>query len=344
MCSSITALMTGHAYRVSGEIAAGKGPFAQYRPNAKPFLRVMHKHRQACEHINAEFCPSYLHEAARQAWDEAIEQGEKTGYRNAQTTVLAPTGTIGLLMDCDTTGIEPDYALVKFKKLAGGGYFKIINSSVPGALRRRGYSSQEIQDILDYVIGSLSLRNAPHINDVTLKTMGLNEDDLGRIEKSLRGVMTLDSAFSPMVLGEEALDRLGLSAKANEVGFSILHALGFTDSQIEEANEYICGHMTIEGAPQLRDEDLSIFDCANRCGRKGQRFIQPMGHMRMMAAAQPFISGAISKTVNLPGEASVDEIRDVYMQGWRMGLKAIALYRDGCKMSQPLSGGSDEKK
>ena len=346
MCAAITSLMTGHAYRVSAEIAAKKGPFAGYARNAKPMMRVMHKHQGACDRISAEFCPSYLQAAARAAWDEAIEQGEKTGFRNAQVTVLAPTGTIGLLMDCDTTGIEPDFSLIKFKKLAGGGYFKIVNSSVPQALRHLGYSSQEIQAIIQYINGTLTFRGAPHISDLTLKAHGLTDEDLARLEAALRGAMSLTGVFTPALLGEAALGRLGLSAaQASERGFSVLRALGFTDAQIEEASEHICGRLTVEGAPALRAEHYPVFDCANRCGKKGTRFIAPMGHVRMMAAAQPFISGAISKTVNLPHEAAVEEIRDIYVEAWRLGLKAIALYRDGCKMSQPLtSSGKDDKK
>ena len=247
-------------------------------------------------------------------------------------------------MDCDTTGIEPDFALVKFKKLAGGGYFKIINGSVPRALRARGYSSQEIQDILQYVLGTLTFRDAPHVSEIVLKSRGFTDDDVARVEKSLRGVMDLEGAFSPFNLGEDLLHRLGLNGQTRQPGFSVLRALGFTEAQIDEASDHVCGRMTVEGAPHLREEDLPAFDCANRCGRKGTRFIQPMGHIRMMAAAQPFISGAISKTVNLPHEATVEDVRNIYIQGWKMGLKAVALYRDGCKMSQPLSTSGKEKK
>ncbi|MEN6625708.1 MAG: vitamin B12-dependent ribonucleotide reductase [Candidatus Sumerlaeia bacterium] len=344
MCGAITALMTGHAYRVSAEIAGQVGPFAGYARNARPMLRVMHKHRDMVDRISAEFCPSDLLEAARTAWDEAIELGAKVGFRNAQVSVLAPTGTIGLLMDCDTTGIEPDFALVKFKKLAGGGYFKIINQSVPQALRHLGYDSQEIQDILNYVVGTATFRGAPHIDDVALRGRGFDDDDLMKLEKNLRSVMELEQAFSPANLGPELLERLGLTQQAATPGFSVLRAMGFTDAQIEEAGDYLCGRMTIEGAPHLRPEHLPVFDCANRCGKTGRRFIAPMGHVRMMAAAQPFISGAISKTVNLPNEASVEDIKQIYVEGWKMGLKAIALYRDGCKMSQPLTGKAEARK
>ncbi len=344
MCGAITSLMTGHAYRVSAEIAERTGPFEGYARNARPFMRVMRKHRDACDNISAEFCPSYLLAAARTAWEEAIDLGERVGYRNAQVTVLAPTGTIGLLMDCDTTGIEPDYALVKFKKLAGGGYFKIINQCVPQALRHLGYDSNEIEHILQFIGGTGSFRGAPHVDEVALKSHGFTDDDIARVEKGLRGVMDLPQAFHPALLGDDLLARLGLAAQAAVPGFSALRALGFTDAQIDAASDHVCGRMTIEGAPQLREEHLPVFDCANRCGRNGRRFIDPMGHVRMMAAAQPFISGAISKTVNLPGEATVDEIRQIYVEGWRLGLKAIALYRDGCKMSQPLTAKGDSAK
>lgn len=345
MTSAITALMTGHAYRVSAELAVKKGPFEGYARNAKPMMSVIRKHREACNRISAEFCPSYLLEAARHAWDEALEQGEASGFRNSQVTVIAPTGTIGLLMDCDTTGIEPDYALVKFKKLAGGGYFKIVNSSVPRALRRLGFTSQEIQDIIAYINGTMSFRGAPHVSDTALKSRGFTDADLARLEATIRGAMDLNGVFTAGNLGEELLGRLGISAEqARQPGFSILRAMGYSEAQIEEAGEHICGRLTIEGAPHLRPEHYAVFDCANRCGRKGQRFIAPMGHIRIMAAAQPFISGAISKTVNLPHEASVEEIRDIYVEGWRLGLKAIALYRDRCKMSQPLSTGSQGEK
>lgn len=344
MCSAITALMTGHAYRVSAEIAERMGTFVGYARNSRPMLRVMHKHRDAVDRINAEFCPSDLLESARRAWDEAIELGQKAGYRNAQVSVLAPTGTIGLLMDCDTTGIEPDFALVKFKKLAGGGYFKIINQSVPQALRRLGYDSEEIDAILGYVVGTGTFRGAPHIDDVALRGRGFDDDDLLRVEKALRSVMELEQAFAPAILGPELLDRLGLAQQSRTPGFSVLRALGFTDAQIEEAGEHLCGHMTVEGAPHLHAEHLPVFDCANRCGKTGKRFIAPMGHVRMIAAAQPFISGAISKTVNLPNEATVEDIHQIYVEGWKTGLKAIALYRDGCKMSQPLQAQAEKKK
>jgi ribonucleoside-diphosphate reductase alpha chain len=248
-------------------------------------------------------------------------------------------------MDCDTTGIEPDFSLVKFKKLAGGGYFKIVNQSVPEALRRLGYSEHEVMEIVAFVSGTNTLLAAPHVNRASLKQRGLTEEDLAKVERALPGVFDLGLAFAPWVLGEESFTRLGITAELrSKPGFSLLKFLGFTSAQIEEANEVIVGRMTIEGAPHLRLEHYPVFDCANRCGKTGQRFLAPMSHIRMMAATQPFLSGAISKTVNLPNEATVDEVQKIYEEGWRLGLKAVALYRDGCKASQPLSTGSKDKK
>ena len=302
-------------------------------------------HQEASYAINRDECPEYLWRSACEAWDSAVELGERHGYRNAQTTVLAPTGTIGLLMDCDTTGIEPDFALVKFKKLAGGGYFKIVNQSVPAALRQLGYSEVQIQEIVAYVSGTNTLLGAPHVNRANLRDRGLDEDVLDRIEDAIPGVFDLSLAFAPWVLGKEAYDQLGIDAdRLSQPGFSLLRHLGFTESEIAEANEVIVGRMTVEGAPHLSEDHYAVFDCANRCGARGTRFLQPMAHIKMMAAVQPFLSGAISKTVNLPGEAAVDDIAEIYEEAWKLGLKAIALYRDGCKASQPLSakGGSSE--
>jgi ribonucleoside-diphosphate reductase alpha chain len=340
---AITAILCGHAYKVSAEMAASKGPFAGFARNREPMLRVMSMHRNAAYAIDRDRCPEALWRAACADWDEAVRLGQEHGYRNAQSTVLAPTGTIGLLMDCDTTGIEPDFALVKFKKLAGGGYFKIVNQSVPEALRRLGYAPHEVQEIVAYVSGTNTLLAAPEVNRATLKQRGLSHDDLAKVEAAIPGVFDLELAFGPWILGEESYDRLGVPMEArSKVGFSLLKYLGFTPAAIEEANETIVGRMTVEGAPHLRIEHYPVFDCANRCGRKGRRFLAPMSHVKMMAAAQPFLSGAISKTVNLPGEATVEDVQKIYEEGFRLGLKAIALYRDGCKASQPLSSTSGE--
>jgi len=305
----------------------------------------MNKHREAAYQINRDKCPEALWRAACEDWNEAVELGEKHGYRNAQATVLAPTGTIGLLMDCDTTGIEPDFSLVKFKKLAGGGYFKIVNQSVPEALRRLRYSEAETQEIVAYVSGTNTLLAAPHVNRASLKQRGLSDDDLAKIERAIPGVFDLALAFGPWVLGEESYTRLGVSLEMRQKpGFSLLRFLGYTSAQVEEANDVIVGRMTVEGAPHLRIEHYPVFDCANRCGKTGQRYLAPMSHIRMMAAAQPFLSGAISKTVNLPNDATVEDVQRIYEEGWRLGLKAVALYRDGCKASQPLSSTSTKEK
>jgi ribonucleoside-diphosphate reductase alpha chain len=345
VAGALTAIMCGRAYRTSARIAAEKGPFEGYAKNREPMLRVMRRHQEAAYAINRDHCPDKLWRAAVEDWNDAVRLGERHGYRNAQATVLAPTGTIGLLMDCDTTGIEPDFALVKFKKLAGGGYFKIVNQSVPGALRRLGYPEAQVLEIVAFISGTNTLLGAPHVNRQSLAKAGLNDEDLRKIEKALPGAFELSLAFAPWVIGKEAYDRLGVTAeKMATPGFNLLTHLGFTRAQLNEANDVIVGRMTIEGAPHLASEHLPIFDCANRCGKTGTRYLAPMSHVHMMAAAQPFLSGAISKTVNLPNEATVDEVRGVYEEGWRLGLKAIALYRDGCKASQPLSSTSDKSK
>jgi ribonucleoside-diphosphate reductase alpha chain len=344
IAAALTAILCGHAYRTSAELAGAKGPFPGFEKNREPMLRVMRMHQEAAYAINRDQCPEYLWRGAVEDWNDVVHFGEQNGFRNAQATVLAPTGTIGLLMDCDTTGIEPDFALVKFKKLAGGGYFKIVNQSVPGALERLGYTDAQVQEIVAYVSGTNTLLGAPHISRAALREKGLTDEDLSRVEDALPGVFDLDLAFAPWVLGTETYERLGIDAKSmSQPGFTLLRHLGFTTAQIAEANDVIVGRMTIEGAPHLRHEHLSVFDCANRCGKHGERFLAPMSHVRMMAAAQPFLSGAISKTVNLPNDATVDDVRQIYEEGWRLGLKAVALYRDGCKASQPLSTSSQEK-
>lgn len=342
LASGITAILCGHAYKVSAEMAREKGAFRGYAINRDSMLGVIGMHRDESYKIDSR-CPRNVLDAAQQDWDEALALGEKFGYRNAQATVLAPTGTIGLLMDCDTTGVEPDFALVKFKKLAGGGYFKIINQSIPPALKALGYSPLQIADIVTYVRGSSSLKGSPHINAESLRGKGFSEEDLRIIEQKLETVFELSQAFNPHTLGANTIERLGFVSDAEASNFNLLKALGFSAQEIDEANAVICGRMTIEGAPHLKNEHLAVFDCANKCGKTGQRFLAAMSHIRMMGAAQPFISGAISKTVNLPNEATVQEIEDIYMAGWKLGLKAVALYRDGCKLSQPLSSGTQSK-
>ncbi|MFN8179928.1 MAG: vitamin B12-dependent ribonucleotide reductase [bacterium] len=343
ICGALTAILTGHAYRVSAEIASRKGPFPGYAKNAGSMGEVMRMHRDAVRRIPRVGAEA-LSSAAREDWEAAVVQGDRYGYRNAQASVLAPTGTIGLLMDCDTTGIEPDFALVKFKKLAGGGYFKIVNHSVTRALRTLGYDEDQIADIDRYVRGTMTLEGGPGINHDILLEKGLSGADIQRIETALPGAFDLESIITPRLLGEAAMERLSLpKARWSAPGFNLLRELGFSPSIIEHATDVICGRMTVEGAPHLAEDHLPIFDCASRCGRKGRRFLAPRAHLAMMAAAQPFISGAISKTVNLPNDASVADVRDLYDYGWKLGLKAIAIYRDGCKRSQPLSAGGEGK-
>ncbi|MDQ3043539.1 MAG: vitamin B12-dependent ribonucleotide reductase [Chloroflexota bacterium] len=354
---AVTALMTGESYATSAELAAHLGPFPGYAANEEAMLRVIRNHRRAAHNapveeyedlsvtpmpIDPELAPADLLSAARDAWDLALANGERHGYRNAQTTLLAPTGTIGLLMDCDTTGVEPDFALVKFKKLAGGGYFKIANQSIAPALKNLGYSDDERRAILDYVLGSLSLSGAPHINRETLAAKGLSDEDLDKVERALPGVFELGFAFNVWTLGEAALNRAGLTLEqASRPGFDLLRALGFSRRQIDETNEYICGAMTVEGAPHIKPEHEAVFDTANKSGKKGTRFIHHLGHIKMMSAAQSFLSGAISKTINMPNEATVESVEEAYVESWRHGIKAMALYRDGSKLSQPLSAKSD---
>src|SRR5688572_7528622 len=358
IAGAITAIMTGIAYKTSAEMASILGAFPRYEDNREDMLRVMRNHRLAAydadeyeklsvkpQGIKARYCPDYLLKAATKAWDEAVQLGEKYGYRNAQVTVIAPTGTIGLVMDCDTTGVEPDFALVKFKKLSGGGYFKIINQSVPTALKNLGYNERESEAIVKYAVGSGTFAGAPYVNHQTLSEKGFIAEEIKKLDAAVAAAFEIGFVFNVYTLGEECLQRLGFTPEQYfNFEWSLLESLGFTDDEIEAANDYVCGTMTVEGAPLLKDEHLSVFDCANKCGKKGERYIHAHGHIRMMGAVQPFISGAISKTINLPHEASVEEIADCYYLSWLLGLKANALYRDGSKLSQPLSNKSDKKK
>ncbi|MFL5787078.1 MAG: vitamin B12-dependent ribonucleotide reductase [Flavisolibacter sp.] len=358
IAGAITAIMTGTSYKTSAELAKALGAFPRYEENKEHMLRVMRNHRLAAydadtyeslsvkpQGLKAQYCPDYLLKAACKAWDEAVELGEKNGYRNAQATVIAPTGTIGLVMDCDTTGVEPDFALVKFKKLSGGGYFKIINQSVPAALKNLGYNENEVDAIIKYTVGSGTFAGAPFINHQSLSEKGFIAEEISKLDKAVTSAFEIGFVFNVYSLGEECLQRLGFKPEQYfNFEWNFLEALGFTDEQIEAANDYVCGTMTVEGAPFLKPEHLPVFDCANKNGKKGERYIHAHGHIRMMAAAQPFISGAISKTINLPHEAEVSEIADSYKLSWQLGLKACALYRDGSKMSQPLSNKSDKKK
>jgi len=353
IAGAITAVLCGESYATSAEMAKELGPFPGYQKNREHMLRVIRNHRRAAycasasEYeglsiapvgIDAQLCPKDLLEAARASWDRALVLGEKHGYRNAQVTVIAPTGTIGLLMDCDTTGVEPDFALVKFKKLAGGGYFKIVNQSLPPALKKLGYSPAQIDDIVAYVVGRKTLAGAPAINHETLSQKGFDTQSLRKVEDALKSAFDLGFAFGKNVLGDETLARLGVGeAQRNDWSFDLLRHLGFGKAEIIAATDYVCGTMTVEGAPHLKDAHLPVFDCANRCGRKGVRYIPFAAHIHMMAATQPFISGAISKTINMPNDAGIADVKEAYRLGWRSMLKAIALYRDGSKLSQPLN-------
>ena len=354
LCAALTAVMTGVAYQTSAEMAEELGAFPGFEANREAMLRVIRNHRRAAHGLTqgyeklsvppvplkAEQCPDPgLVEAAKRAWDKALDLGTKHGFRNAQATVIAPTGTIGLVMDCDTTGIEPDFALVKFKKLAGGGYFKIINRVVPEALSRLGYGPEQITRIERYAVGHGTLKGAPFINHETLAAKGFTAEALGKLEQALASAFDIRFAFNKWTLGADFLiDRLKVSEHLIEApGFDLLAHLGFSREQIEQANLFCSGAMTLEGAPELKDEHLPVFDCANPCGKIGKRYLSTESHIRMMAAAQPFISGAISKTINMPNLATVEECKRAYELSWKLGIKANALYRDGSKLSQPLS-------
>ncbi len=358
-CGAITAIMTGEVYRASAEMAGSLSAFPAYTRNRDSMLRVVRNHRRAAYNgaldpyemlhikpmpLRFELCPKDLVEAARSVWDEALALGLQHGFRNAQGTVIAPTGTIGLVMDCDTTGIEPDFALVKYKKLAGGGYFRIINSSVPIALESLGYGEDQIRQITQYVRGTGMLEGAPHVNRDTLARKGVSEASLKRIDESLKSAFDITFAITPWIVGAASVEKdLRISEeKLKQAGGDLLTALGFSRKEIRAANDHICGRMTIEGAPHVREEHLPIFDCANKCGQYGQRYIPPLAHLLMMASAQPFISGAISKTINLPHHGTVSDVQECYHRGWKLMLKAIALYRDGSKLSQPLNSVADE--
>jgi ribonucleoside-diphosphate reductase alpha chain len=354
LCGALTAIMTGIAYKTSAEMAAELGTFPGYKKNAGHMLRVIRNHRRAAhgesrgyealavnpvplDHASCPQADIIAH--ARAAWDDALGLGEVNGYRNAQVTVVAPTGTIGLVMDCDTTGIEPDFALVKFKKLAGGGYFKIINRAVPAALRVLGYRESDIAEIEAYAVGHGSLSNAPGINATTLKAKGFTDDAIAKVEKALPTAFDIKFAFNKWTFGEDFIrDQLGIGLEAiTAPNFDLLTAVGFTKREIEAANVHICGAMTVEGAPHLKAEHYPVFDCANPCGKIGKRYLSVESHIRMMAASQPFISGAISKTINMPNDATVEDCKAAYMLSWKLALKANALYRDGSKLSQPLN-------
>ncbi|MDO5704709.1 MAG: vitamin B12-dependent ribonucleotide reductase, partial [Paracoccus sp. (in: a-proteobacteria)] len=353
LCGALTAIMTGVSYATSAEMAGELGPFPGYARNADHMLRVIRNHRAAAHGtgdyqgvnvapvaLDAGNCPDQrLVDLARSAWDDALALGQQHGYRNAQATVIAPTGTIGLVMDCDTTGIEPDFALVKFKKLAGGGYFKIINQSVPAALEALGYPSAQIEEIIAHAVGHGSIGNCPGINHTALAGHGFGPRELEKIDAALASAFDIRFVFNQWTLGEEfCKGTLGIPAdRLNDPGFDLLRHLGFTKAQIDAANDHVCGTMTLEGAPFLKPEHYVVFDCANPCGKTGTRYLSVDSHIRMMAAAQSFISGAISKTINMPNTATIADALAAYELSWSLGIKANALYRDGSKLSQPLA-------
>ncbi|TIV45939.1 MAG: vitamin B12-dependent ribonucleotide reductase, partial [Mesorhizobium sp.] len=354
ICAALTAIMTGVAYSTSAEMASELGAFPDYDRNAQNMLRVMRNHRCAAYGdkdgyeklavnpvplVASDLKQPALAEHARAAWDRAIELGEEHGYRNAQATVIAPTGTIGLVMDCDTTGIEPDFALVKFKKLAGGGYFKIINRAVPEALRTLGYSESQIAEIEAYAVGHGNLNQAPGINPSTLKAKGFTDEKIAALNAALKSAFDIKFVFNQWTLGADWVkETLGFTdEQLGDISFEMLPALGFSKKDIDAANIHVCGAMTLEGAPFLKDQHLPVFDCASPCGKIGKRSLSIQSHILMMAAAQPFISGAISKTINMPNEATVEDAKNAYMLSWKLALKANALYRDGSKLSQPLN-------
>lgn len=367
LCAALTAVMTGAAYMTSAEMAKELGAFAGFQKNAKDMLRVIRNHKHVAEYtapqiqtkkgkrtyeqltikpvsLDHAHCPNKeLSALSVSVWADALDMGQRYGFRNAQTTVIAPTGTIGLVMDCSTTGIEPDFALVKFKKLAGGGYLKIINQSVPLALKKLGYDELECNEIIAYALGHLTLEGAPHINHYSLRKYGFSLEQIADIENNLAQAFDIRFVFNPWSLGVDfCCDTLGVSKEQiDDPAFDLLGFLGFSKQQIDETNEYVCGTMTLEGAPHLRTEHYPVFDCATACGQKGKRFLSVESHIHMMAAAQPFISGAISKTVNVPGTATIDECLAAYHLSWSLGLKANAVYRDGSKLSQPLATGVD---
>jgi ribonucleoside-diphosphate reductase alpha chain len=354
ICGAVSAIMTGVSYATSAEMAKELGTFPGYTDNSQDMLRVMRNHRRAAYGhaggyeklatspvpLDSASCPdARMVAAARKAWDNALELGQEHGYRNAQASVVAPTGTIGLVMDCDTTGIEPDFALVKFKKLAGGGYFKIINQTVTEALNKLGYSEAATKAMISYAVGHGTLKTSPGINHDALLKKGFSPEKIATVEASLAQAFDIKFVFNKWTLGEDfCTSTLKIPAdRLNAPDFELLAEIGFARKDIDAANEYCCGSMTLEGAPGLKDEHLPVFDCANPCGRKGKRYLSVDSHIRMMAASQPFISGAISKTINMANDATVEDCKAAYQLSWKLGVKANALYRDGSKLSQPLS-------
>lgn len=360
IAASISAIMGGNAYKTSALLAKEHGAFERYEANKEHMLKVIRNHRSAVYNSDKKAyegltitpqglidkdVDAYLVKAAKEAWDEALKLGEKHGYRNAQTTVLAPTGTIGLVMDCDTTGVEPDFSLVKYKKLAGGGYFKIINQAVPLALKNLKYKKKEIEEIITYALGTGTFKDAPEVNVVKLKSLGFTQKVITKLEETLAGAFDISFLFNRFSLGDDFITKnLKLDLDLfNDPNFSLLEHLGFSREQIEKANDHICGTMCLEGAPHLKEKHYEVFDCANKCGKYGKRIISWQGHIKMMAACQPYLSGAISKTINMPNNATVTDISEAYTMSWKLMTKANAIYRDGSKLSQPLNASAFEE-
>ena len=366
LCAAVSALLSGVAYETSAEMAENLGTFPRFQENKNDMLRVIRNHRRAAKGAGveegakktaesrqkgekekdggfeglsilpkvlvAEKCTyKKLAQEAGKAWDRALEKGEKSGFRNAQVSVIAPTGTIGMVMDCATMGIEPDFALVKMKKLAGGGMLKIVNPTLAPALKTLGYKDGEIADIEVYIAGSGRLtENQGSVSRASLRSAGFSNSSIDNIDKALQSAFHIRNAFTPHTMGAEMFQKM--LARSGD----LMSAIGLSEEEIQKANFDMCGHLTIEGAPHLKEKHLPIFDCANTCGREGKRSLSSQSHILMMASAQPFISGAISKTINMPYSASIEDCKKAYETSWKLGLKANALYRDGSKLSQPL--------
>jgi len=349
ICGALSAILTGNTYAVSAEIASFKGPFAAYRRNKNQMLRVIRNHRFAAynngiafeglnkpvQGLNTKYCSKELLQSAYNCWDKALQLGTKYGFRNAQASAIAPTGTIGLLMDCQTFGIEPDYALVKQKKMVGGYTVKLLNSQVGVALKILGYTQSQIKEILDYLQGTGTFKNAPFINAKSLLKLGLLKSQIEDLELHASSVFSLYELFSKTFINEHILANLGLEREFwDSDSPNLLVSLGFSEEEIKAANTFICGTHSMLGAPYLRSEHLSVFDTA--MGERGCN-ITALAHLKMVASAQPFVSGAISKTVNMPSETTVSEVESCFLFAWEQGLKSISIYRDGSKLIQPLN-------
>lgn len=347
---AISAILGGQSHITSAQLAAELGPYAEFKNNEEAHLRKISNHRAAAYdrvkfdglstepmRLRNSELPEYIVEAAKECWDEAQKLATRHGLRNAHCNNIAPTGTISILMSADTTGIEPDFALVKFKNLAGGGYFCLVNQSVKPALLSLGYEEKIADDIIQYIVGTRTLKGAPVINDRTLKKKGLSKESVDALEAALAGAFRFEFVFNASVISEEDLKKMEVPEESWWNGRALLGHLGFSPEQIDASSDHVCGRSTIEGAPGFEDEHLPVFDCANKCGRYGERFLNASAHVLALAAAQPFLSAAISKTINMPGDATVEDVKAVYKLAWESAVKCVALYRDSSKLSQPLS-------